>query len=66
MCTLRALDKFSECQGNKSCHVQKWSDISNCWSDIPSKKEAKKKERKKKGRKKRWEKKNKGGGEKIE
>ena len=28
--------------------VQKWQDISNDWSDIPSKKEAKKKERKKK------------------
>ena len=48
-----------------SFHVQKWPDISNGWSDIPSKKEANKKggekarggkigrkERKKKGRKK--------------
>ena len=50
--THRALDKFSECQDNiMSFHVQKWPDISNGWSDIPSKKEAKKKERKKK-----WEK----------
>ena len=62
----RALDKFSECQYNMSFHVQKWPDISNGWSDIPSKKEANKrggektmkgkigrKERKKKGRKKR-------------
>ena len=40
----RALDKFSECQYNMSFHVRKWPDISNCWSDIPSKKEAKKKE----------------------
>ena len=32
-----------------SFHVQKWPDISNGWSDIPSKKEAKKKERKKRG-----------------
>ena len=31
-----------------SFHVQKWPDILNCWSDIPSKKEAKKKEYKKK------------------
>ena len=30
-----------------SFHVQKWPDISNGWSDIPSKKEAKKKGRKK-------------------
>ena len=39
----RALDKFSECQYNMSFHVQKWPDISNGWSDIPSKKEANKK-----------------------
>ena len=39
----RALDMFSECQYNMSFHVQKWPDISNGWSDIPSKKEAKKK-----------------------
>ena len=32
----RSVDKFSECH-----HVQKWPDISNGWSDIPSKKEAK-------------------------
>ena len=33
-------------------HVQKWPDITNGWSDIRSKKEAKKKEgRKKKGKK---------------
>ena len=30
-------------------HVSKWPDISNDWSDIPSKKEAKKKEKKKRG-----------------
>ena len=46
-----------------SFHVQKWPDISNGWSDIPSKKEAKgektmggkigRKERKKKEEKKR-------------
>ena len=39
----RALDKFSECQYNMFFHVQKWPDISNGWSDIPSKKEANKK-----------------------
>ena len=39
----RALDKFSECQYNMSFHAQKWPDISNGWSDIPSKKEANKK-----------------------
>ena len=39
----RALDKFSECQYNMSFHVQKWPDISNGGSDIPSKKEANKK-----------------------
>ena len=39
----RALDKFSECQYNMSFHVQKWPDISNGWSDIPSEKEANKK-----------------------
>ena len=32
-----------------SFHVKKWLDISNGWSDIPSKKEAKKKKEKKKG-----------------
>ena len=36
----RALDRFSECQYNMSFHVQKVPDISNGWSDIPSKKEA--------------------------
>ena len=39
----RALDMFSVCQYNMSFHVQKWPDISNGWSDIQSKKEAKKK-----------------------
>ena len=43
----RALDKFSECQYNMFFHVQKWPDISNGWSDIPSKKEANKKGREK-------------------
>ena len=37
---------FSECQYNKSFHVQKWPDVSNGWSDIPSKKEAKKRNKK--------------------
>ena len=36
----RALDRFSGCQYNMSFHVQKVPDISNGWSDIPSKKEA--------------------------
>ena len=35
--------KFSECQYNMSFHVQKWPDISNDWSDIPSEEEANKK-----------------------
>ena len=48
-CDDRAIDKFSECQDNMSFHVQKWPDISNDWSDIPSKKEAKKKEIKRRG-----------------
>ena len=56
----RALGRFSECQDNMSFHVQKWPDISNGWSDKPSKKEAKKKERKKKGGRKRE---GRGGGE---
>ena len=41
---LAELDKFSECQDNMSFPVQKWPDISNYWSDIPSKNEAEKKE----------------------
>ena len=45
---------FSECHNNMSFHVQKWPDISNGWSDIPSNKEKGKKERKK-----RWGKKDK-------
>ena len=44
-----------------SFHVQKWSDISNDWSDIPSKKEAKKKRRRRKvGRKVKKERRKKG------
>ena len=43
MLIIRALDKFSECQYNMTFHVQKWPDISNGWSDIPSEKEANKK-----------------------
>ena len=35
-----------------SFHVQTWPDISNGWSDIPSKKEAKKKEGDKRKKKK--------------
>ena len=38
-----------------SFHVQKWPDISNDWSDIPSKKEAKKKNKEKEREKKRKE-----------
>ena len=34
-----------------SFHVQKWPDILNCWSDIPSKKEANKKKEGKNDRK---------------
>ena len=36
----RALDRFSGCQYNMSFHVQNVPDISNGWSDVPSKKEA--------------------------
>ena len=32
-----------------SVHVQKWPDISNGWSDISSKKEAKRKEKRRGG-----------------
>ena len=53
-----------------SFHVQKWPDISNGWSDIPSKKEAKKKGREKKdGQKNKTKGKREGrgeGGKKIE
>ena len=39
-CGHPVMRRFSECQYNMSFHVQKVPDISNGWSDIPSKKEA--------------------------